>query len=462
MPAGEPIDPSAEVPGPETPAKSARVKWALLALALLAGAALWLWAAHELWRSTVPAGLQLPRLNPSHYFSPSFLRSSASFERFLEIDGLLSTVALVAVLAVYARRGDRLMRESAAGPIGTGMLLGMLGFALVWIAQVPFGLAAVWWERRHHVSHQGYVVSLVQSFIALGSKFLFISLALLIAMALARSLRSWWWLAAAPLFAGLALLSTFLSFYLIPETEPLHNPATLADARVLGRTEGVPGTRVAVQKVERFTTAPNAEAVGFGATRRVILWDTLLDGRFDRREVRVVLAHELGHLAHHHTLRRVGWLALFLLPAAALVAYFTRARGGMARPEAVPVALLVFVVIQLLAAPLQNIVSRHEEAEADWSALQATHDPSAARSLFRTLAITSHADPDPPSWSYVIGATHPTIMQRIAMVQAWTAATAGTPTDRTPNRGIPVPATRPPAPATGRASPRGGPAPVRQ
>jgi STE24 endopeptidase len=419
--------------------------WAVFAFALLAVAILWLWAAHALWRSSVPVNLQLPQLDPSHYFSRAFLRSSASYERFLQIDALLGTLALLVVLALYARRGERLMRESAAGPIGTGMLLGMLGFALVWIAQVPFGLAAVWWERRHHVSYQGYVESLVQSFFALGGKFVFISLALLIAMALARALRSWWWLAAAPLFAGLALLSTFLSFYLIPETEPLHEQTTSADARALARTEGVPGTSVAVQKVRRFTTAPNAEAVGFGSTRHVILWDTLLDGRFSRREVRVVLAHELGHLAHHHTLKRVGWLALFLLPAAGLVAFFTRARGGMARPEAVPLALLVFVVIQLLAAPLQNIVSRREEAEADWSALRATHDPAAARALFRTLALTSRADPDPPTWAYAIGENHPTIMQRIAMVQAWEATSS---------------ATRRRGPAANRASRLAAPAPA--
>lgn len=94
-------------------------------------------------------------------------------------------------------------------------------------------------------------------------------------------------------------------------------------------------------------------------------------------------------------------------------------RGGLAKPEAVPLALLVFVVLQLLSGPLMNIVSRHEEAEADWSALRATRDPSAARSLFRHLATTSLGDPDPPGWSYVLYADHPTIVQRIAMVDAW-------------------------------------------
>ena len=105
----------------------------------------------------------------------------------------------------------------------------------------------------------------------------------------------------------------------------------------------MPGTQAEVQDVHRFTTAPNAESVGFGPTRRVILWDTLLDGRFDRREVRVVIAHELGHIAHGHLLKRVGWLILFLLPATALVALATTRRGGLGRPEAVPLALLVFV-----------------------------------------------------------------------------------------------------------------------
>ena len=176
-----------------------------------------------------------------------------------------------------------------------------------------------------------------------------------------------------------------------------------------------------VQRVARFTTAPNAEAAGFDATQRVILWDTLLDGRFDRSEVRAVLAHELAHLSHRHTLKAVGWLALLLLPVTGLIVVMTRRRGGLARPEAVPLALLVLVGISVVAQPLQNVVTRRIEAEADWSALQATRDPAAARSLFRDLATTSLTDPDPPAWSYVLNEDHPTIMQRIAMADAWQA-----------------------------------------
>jgi Zn-dependent protease with chaperone function len=403
----------------ERPVRSLALLFILLALA-----AVWALAAHLLWRSTVPGGLQLPHVAARNLFSQSFLKRSASYERFLDIDRLLAALTLLVVLALYARRGQRLMRESAAGRIGTGMMLGMLGFGLAWIAEIPFELAGVWWERRHGVSHQGYVSALLDSFISLGSTFLFVSLALAVTMAIAGVMRRWWWTVAAPVFAALALLATFLAVYLIPGTHPLRAEPTAADVQRLARVEGIPATKAEVQDVNRETTAPNAESVGFGPTRRLILWNTLLDGRFDRREVDVVAGHELGHLAHHHTLKRVGWLLLFLLPASALVALFTRRRGGLARPEAVPLALFVFVVLQFLTGPLMNIVSRHEEAEADWSALRATHDPAAARSLFRKLATTSLADPDPPAWSYVLYADHPTIVQRIAMVEAWQARAA--------------------------------------
>lgn len=386
---------------------------------VLVGAILWLAAARWLWPTVVPSGLRLAHLNPSDLFSRSYLSRSASYERFLDVDSLLATVVLLVVLGVYALRGHRLMRESAAGPIGTGMMLGMLGFGLVWLAELPFGLAAVWWERRHHVSHQGYVSSVAESFAALGGRFLFVSLAILVAMALARVLRGWWFIAAAPAFGAIALLAAFLNVYLIPSVHPLHDRALLAEVRVLERMENVPGTKVEVQDVSRLTSAPNAETIGFGSTRRVILWSTLLSSHFSKPELRSVIAHELGHVAHKDILKGVGWLAIFLLPTTALIALATRRYGGMARPEAVPVALLVALAVSVALIPVRNVISRRVEAAADWAALQATHDPAAQRALMRKLARESLTNPNPPSWSYVLYADHPTIMQRIAMTRAW-------------------------------------------
>jgi STE24 endopeptidase len=391
-------------------------------VALAAVALLWALAARALWRSTVPNGLRLPHSDPHAAFGAGFLHRSASYERFLAIDALLGVVVLIAVLVVYARRGQRLMKESAAGPIGTGMLLGMLGLGIVWLAELPFDVAALWWERRHDVVHVGYVEHVVNGFFALSGTFAAISFALLIAMWLGRVLRRWWWVAAAPFFAALALLLSFVSPYLLTtDSEPLgqrpKSARTAADARALARAEGVPGTPVYVDLVQ---DQPNAAAAGFGPTRRVIVRESLLTG-FDRREVRVVLAHELGHLQHRHTLKAVGWLALFLLPAAGIVAVATRRRGGLARPEAVPVALLAFVAFGVATQPLVNVTTRRLETEADWAALQATHDPAGARALFHDLATATLTDPDPPGWLALLG-DHPTIMRRIEMTRAWEAA----------------------------------------
>jgi STE24 endopeptidase len=391
----------------------------LAALAAAAGFVLWVLVAHRLWHSTVPGGLALPAQSERAEFGAAFLARSHSFGELVNILGLAQLVVLLAVLTGYAAYGARFMRESAAGPIGTGMLLGMLGLGIVWLAELPFDVAVLWWERRHDLARQGYVDFIVEDFLGLGGTFLFVSLALTIAMALARRLTRSWWIAAAPIFVGLALLQAFVGPYLLPDVHRLRNPSLAADARRLARLEGVAGTRVDVQRAHRLTSAPNAEAVGFGATRRVILWDTLLDGRFKRREINVVIAHELGHIARDHILKSVGWLALFLVPASLLVAVLTRRRGGLGRPEAVPLALLVLVAAQVATLPLRNVVTRHLETEADWRALVTTRDPTAARDAFQRLAITTVSDPSPPTWSYVLFADHPTIVQRIAMVQAW-------------------------------------------
>jgi STE24 endopeptidase len=402
-------------------ARATAPRWFLrpTAYVLAAGAVLWVWAAHALWSATEVPPVAGPHLEASRFFSASFLERSATYGRFLEIETLLGMVTLLVVLALYARHGHRLMRESAAGRIGTGMLLGMLGFGVVWLAEVPFGLVALWWQRRYDVSHQGYVSWLIDSFLSLGSTFLFICLALLVTMGLAGVMRRWWWAAAAPVLVALGLLFTFVSPYLIPSTTPLRSPELVADARALEHEKGLSGTRLEVQEVHRFTTAPNAEAAGFGPSSTVVLWDTLLDGRFDRAEIRAVLGHELSHLAHHDPLKGVGWEALFLIPAWGLIALLTRRRGGMARPEAVPIALLVLVALQLVTTPFFNAVSRRQEAAADWGSLVATREPAAARSLQRRLAITSLSEPESSGLSSFLFDDHPTAMERIAMTYAW-------------------------------------------
>jgi STE24 endopeptidase len=384
-------------------------------LAVLAAA--WVLAITQLLHTTVPSNLHLPHLRASDYFTPAQLHRARGYERFVRIDFVLSELALLAALVGYALRGERLTRESAAGRVGTGLLLGMLGLAIVWLAQLPFGIAGLWWERRHGISHQGYVSWVIDSFFGLGGAFLSICLVIAIVMGFAGWLRNRWWIPGVPAIVGVGVLVAFITPFLIPATHRLHDPEIRADTRQLERVEGLPRVPVEVQEVHEFTTAPNAESAGLGPTRRVILWDTLLS--FPRREVRVVIGHELGHLKHEHIWKGLAWEAIFLLPIGLLIALATRGRGGLYSPRAVPLALLVFVVLQLVASPLQNSVSSRMEREADWTALGATRDPAAATALFQRLSRTSLADPSPPGWWQALTGDHPTIMRRIEMVRAW-------------------------------------------
>jgi STE24 endopeptidase len=183
----------------------------------------------------------------------------------------------------------------------------------------------------------------------------------------------------------------------------------------------VGSTPVRIERVGGETEAANAMATGIGPSARVFIWDTFLDGRYSDREIEVVAAHEFGHIAHHHIWKGLAWSLLLTVPGFWLVERATRRRGGLERPEVVPLALLVLAVIGLAITPLGNAVSRRYEAEADWTALQTTHDPDPAESMFKKFTVYDLVQPNPPGWSYVWIDNHPTVAQRVAMARAWKA-----------------------------------------
>ena len=378
-----------------------------------------------LLRTSVPSGLALPGIDVNRVFGANFVARGERYQRFLDIDWFLSELALVAVLVVYARRGQAFVRESAAGPVGTGMLLGMLGLAIVWLVRVPFGLAAHWWDRRHGVTSLGYLAWLVSDWAQLGAEFVAICIALGIVMALARWLGETWWLPGAAVFVAIAAAFSFAAPYLLFGTTPLRDEALAASAVRYERGQHLAHIPIRVEEVSDETRQANAFSFGLGPSRRLVLWDTLLREPYTLGEQRVVVAHELGHFSSRHIPKGLAWFALFALPGAWIVMRTTRRRGGMGEPRAIPLALLVVVLLQLAAAPAQNWISRRMEAEADWKALQSTRDPRSFEKLMVDTAHSSLEDPDPPTWTYLFLADHPTEVQRVAMAHARARALGG-------------------------------------
>jgi STE24 endopeptidase len=382
---------------------------------IAAAAVLWVVAALLLWRTAVPFGLELPHVPARDVLAPAQLERSERFQRGLRLFWIGATVAGLLALVAAVLLTRRMRRRG----IVEGVALGGATLVAVWLVQLPFVLGAHWWRRRYGISRADYGIILVDPWLEWLGGLAAACAAIAVVMLLARRLGDRWWLVGGPAFALLAsafLLAQPLLF--APRLQPLRDRALAAQIRELARREGVGDVDVEVRDASRRTRVINAEFYGIGPTKRIILWDTALDGRLTPAEIRQLAAHELGHDKAHHIWKSVGWIFLFSIPGAYVIARATRGRGGLGRPAAVPVALLTLTVLQLALLPVTNAISRRYEAEADWLGMQATHDPKAQAGLIRRLAAASLAQPDPPGWVRVVLDTHPTPVQRVAMSRA--------------------------------------------
>jgi STE24 endopeptidase len=388
-------------------------------VALTAG---WAVAAWLLWQTSVPGNLHLPHMDVHDEFSASILRRSARYDGFLRWEWVGATVSQLGVLVGLTLLGPRIARAFELGRVGKGVMVGAVTTLALWAVGLPFGLVSLWWGRRYGIEKQGYGAWALGQWPSLLAQVVGLTIALTILLLLAGRFRQHWWLVAGPFFTAVGLLLVLVLPYVETlGTRPMHKTELAAEIRQLARKEGVGGTPVRIEEVSGETKAANAMSTGIGPSARVFIWDTFLNGRFTPGEIRFVAAHEFGHVAHRHIWKGIGWSALIGIPSFFVVAVLTRRRGGMERPEVVPFALLVIAVFGLIVTPFGNAVSRRYEAEADWSALQATRDPSSGESMFRKFTADDLVQPNPPGWSYVWLDDHPTTAQRIAMALAWKA-----------------------------------------
>ncbi|MGY1725973.1 M48 family metallopeptidase [Geodermatophilus sp. SYSU D01062] len=256
------------------------------------------------------------------------------------------------------------------------------------------------------------------------------ALGLLVLVALARRAPRTWWAWAAGGAAALVVAGSFLYPVVIEPAFNSFTPLPAGELRTdllrLAEASGSPVEDVLVADASRRTTSLNAYVSGFGSTRRVVLYDTLL-ADVPPEEIESIVAHELGHVATDDVLTGTLIGALGAAAAVALLGWLLtwapllrRAGADSAGdPRVVPLVLFLVAVGSLVATPVQNLVSRHVEARADLHALDLTRDAAAFVEMQRRLAETNVADPSPPAaWQWFFG-SHPTAAERVAMAGDW-------------------------------------------
>jgi STE24 endopeptidase len=365
------------------------------------------------------------------YFSPEQLRRAADFthtQRLLGLAGLAisgGTLALIALRPPRAldRLGRRPLLGAAAAGAGISVALVATGLPLGAIAHeraVDFGLSTQSWGAWLGDVGKSSAVSAV---LAAGGGAL--------GLALIRRFRRRWWIPGAALAIGLGVVSLWLFPVVIDPLfnrfDRLPNGPLRSEVLQLARKAGVDVGEVYRVDASRRTTAANAYVNGIGHTKRVVLYDTLID-HFPPGQVRSVVAHELGHQAHDDIWRGLAWLAL-VAPAGMFLAQALAerlgARQGLADhstrpgPAALPALALSLALVSFALGSAGNALSRRVEASADAFALRETHDPAAFIALERRLAVVNLADPEPPKLLHLLFGTHPTTVERIGYGEAW-------------------------------------------
>ncbi len=390
-----------------------------VAMVLVAEAGIWLLRPR-------PAPIAPSRVPESEYFTPAQIERGRDFsDGQLVLYGVAVAVeglALVALAGGRPRRArralERLERRRRLGPAGAAaglsLTLTVVGLPVAVASHqrsVDFGLSTQ--DFGSWLGDFAKSALIGAGMAAIGGAILF---------ALVRRFQRRWWIPGAVAVVLIGAISTWLAPVVIA---PLFNKftplpqASSARAEVLDLADraGVEVGDVYRVDASRRVTALNAYVDGIGSSKRVVLYDNLIDGS-DRAELESVVAHELGHVKHDDILRGLAFVALI----APLGVLFVRQLGdGLLRRSgvapgslpALPAYALGLFAASLVLGTVGNQLSRRVEASADSFALELTHDPQSFTALQRKLTVSNLGDPDPPGVVQFLLGTHPTAVQRI-------------------------------------------------
>lgn len=381
-----------------------------------------------------PGGYTDP--DPSAGLAGAQLDRAEAFAAALRPASLLSMALGLAASAVLGltRLGGWLVRAVAA-PLGgrwfVQVLVGVPALLVVGrLVTLPVSAYAETVRHRYGLSTRGWGLWLRDVAVSLAISAVLTAVVVLAVLWLVRRAPRTWWAWAGGATAALVVVGSFLYPVVIEPAfnsfEPLPAGELRTDLLALAEANGTPVQDVLVSDASRRTTALNAYVSGFGSTRRIVLYDTVL-AELPDAGIESIVAHELGHVATDDVLTGTLMGALGAGAATALAGWLLGSTRLLRRagaespgdPRVVPLLLFLVAVGGLVATPVQNLVSRQIEVRADLRALDLTRDPEAFVAMQQQLATANLSDPDPPAaWHWFFG-SHPTTAERIAMAEDW-------------------------------------------
>jgi STE24 endopeptidase len=405
---------------------------AWVALALLTGLFTALAVALTPWDVV---GTDVPRPAAEDFFTQQQIVRSEAFHDAIKWPGWLSLITslCVAGLLGFSPMGRTLV-DGVRERVGRWWLqVIVLVFAvlvLMRLVTLPYSIWARTITLDYGLSTNTWSAWAWDVLKSLGISIGLTTLGMLALIWLARRFTRRWYLVAA---AAAAFVVVVLSFMYPIVFEPVFNKFTsMEDGALrtrlieLAEEDGISVSDVLVADASRRTTALNAHVSGFGATKRIVVYDNLV-ANAPPEEVELIVAHELSHAKHDDVLvgtamGAVGAGISMVLLYLALSSDRVRRplRVASARdPGVVPIVLALAVFASLASAPIQNTLSRQIEARADAHSLELTGDPETFIAMQQRLAITniSHLDPNPLLSFWF--ASHPTTLDRIGMAVAF-------------------------------------------
>ena len=383
----------------------------------------------------IPPGGRTP-VDPSSALTADQLTRAREFAAALRPASLVSLVLSLAVSALFGlTRAGAATARALARPLGGGwiwrVLLGTVAVLVVGrLVTLPLAAYGEMVRHRFGLSTRGWGLWARDVATSTGISAALTAIGLLALVALARRAPRRWWAWAGAGAAALVVAGSFLYPLLI---EPAFNrfdsmPAgpLRTELFALAERSGTPVQDVLVADASRRTTALNAYVSGFGSTRRIVVYDTVL-AQLSDQEIESIVAHELGHVATDDVLTGTLIGALGAGAGVTLLGWLLGStpllrRAGAAGPgDGDVIGLLLFLMAlgTLGSTPVQNLVSRHIEARADLHALDLTRDPASFIAVQRDLGAANLSDPAPPAiWQWFFG-SHPTVPQRIGFAEDW-------------------------------------------